>query len=49
MTDVLLLAILVAFFVVALGLVKFCESIIGPDEEVARVDVNADDAERAAA
>ena len=38
MRDVLFLAILVAFFAVAVVFVKACERIIGPDVEAARVD-----------
>jgi hypothetical protein len=38
MTDVLMLAILVAFFALAVAFVKACERIIGPDVEAARVE-----------
>ena len=33
MTDVLLIAVLVAFFAVAVAFVRACERIIGPDVE----------------
>jgi hypothetical protein len=46
MTDVLMLAILVAFFAVAVALVKGCERIIGPGVESQRADT---DEERIAA
>ena len=32
MSDLIFLAIVVAFFAVAVGLMRACESIIGPDE-----------------
>ena len=38
MTDVLMFAILVAFFALAVVLVKACERIVGPDIEAARVE-----------
>jgi hypothetical protein len=38
MTDLLMLAIFVAFFAVAVVFVKACERIIGPDVEAARGD-----------
>jgi hypothetical protein len=38
MTDVLMLAILVAFFAVAVVFVKACERIIGPDIQAARAE-----------
>jgi hypothetical protein len=38
MTDLLMLAILVAFFALAVVFVRACESIIGPDIEATRVD-----------
>ena len=38
MSDVLMLAILVAFFALAVVLVKACERIIGPDIEATRVE-----------
>ena len=41
MTDVLMLAILVAFFALAVVFVKACELIIGPDVEAARAEVGA--------
>ena len=41
MTDVILLAILTAFFALAVVFVKACERIIGPDVEAARVDAGA--------
>jgi hypothetical protein len=51
MIDVLMLAILVAFFALAVAFVKACERIIGPDIEAARVDsgLPASDDEQAAA
>jgi len=51
MTDVLMLAIIVAFFALAVVFVKACELIIGPDVEAARVDAGlpASDDEQAAA
>ena len=51
MTDVLMLAILVAFFALAVVFVKACELIIGPDVEAARSDAvpSAGDGEQAAA
>jgi hypothetical protein len=36
MTDILMLAILVAFFALAVVFVKACERIIGPDIEAVR-------------
>ena len=48
MTDVVFLAVLVAFFALAVVFVKACEHIIGPDlESSARVE--ASDSDRAAA
>jgi hypothetical protein len=44
MTDLLVLAILVAFFALTVVFVKACERVIGPDAEVAR-----DEPERLAA
>jgi hypothetical protein len=38
MVDVLMLAILVAFFAIAVVFVRACEKIIGPDVEVAAVE-----------
>jgi hypothetical protein len=35
MADVLFVAVLVAFFAVAVGLVRACDRIIGPEETVA--------------
>jgi hypothetical protein len=51
MTDLLMLAILVAFFAVAVAFVRACEHIIGPDIEAARVEagLTASDEEAAAA
>jgi hypothetical protein len=51
MTDVLMLAILVAFFALAVAFVRACERIIGPDIEAARVESGqpASDDEAAAA
>jgi hypothetical protein len=47
MTDILMLAILVAFFALAVVFVKACERIIGPDIEAVRnesaVDAPTDD------
>jgi hypothetical protein len=48
MTDILMLAILVAFFALAVVFVKACERIIGPDIEAVRnegssVDASTDD------
>ena len=41
MTDVLMLAIMVAFFALAVLFIKGCERIVGPDVETARADVDA--------
>jgi len=51
MTDLLMLAILVAFFAIAVVFVRACERIIGPDIEAARVEAGlpAGDEEPAAA
>ena len=51
MADVILLAILVAFFALAVLFVKACELVIGPDIEAARIDAGlpASDDEQAAA
>ncbi|MDQ1460477.1 MAG: hypothetical protein QOI08_1961 [Actinomycetota bacterium] len=38
MTDILMLAILVAFFALAVLFVRACERIIGPDIETVRND-----------
>jgi hypothetical protein len=38
MTDILMLAILVAFFALAVVFVKACERIIGPDIEGVRTE-----------
>jgi hypothetical protein len=38
MTDLLMLAILVAFFALAVVFVRACDLIIGPDVEAARVE-----------
>ncbi len=48
MVDVILLAIIVAFFALAVLFVKACERIIGPDVESQRVDTDVDE-DRAAA
>ena len=48
MVDVMLLGVIVAFFAVAVLLVKACERIIGPDVESQRVDEGVDE-DRAAA
>jgi hypothetical protein len=47
MADVLMLAILVAFFALAILFVRACEKIIGPDVEVAAAE--STDAEAQAA
>jgi hypothetical protein len=39
MTDLLLIAVLFAFFGVALLFVKACERIVGPDTETERLEV----------
>jgi hypothetical protein len=44
MTDILMLAMLVAFFAVAVVFVKACERIIGPDIEAVRTEGAAVDA-----
>lgn len=49
MADVVFIAILVAFFGVALLFVKGCERIIGPDLAAVDDDVEADAAEEMAA
>jgi hypothetical protein len=51
MTDILMLAIMVAFFALAFVFVKACERIIGPDIEADRVDAGpaVTDSEPAAA
>ena len=50
MADVIMIAILLAFFALAVAFVKACERIIGPDIEGARADEEpAGDAERSAA
>ncbi len=41
MVDVLMLAIITAFFALAWALVKGCEKIIGPDVEAARAEADA--------
>ncbi len=41
MQDVIFLAILMAFFALAVVFVKACELIIGPDVEAARADAGA--------
>ena len=43
MTDVLFLAILVAFFAVAVLFVKACERIVGPDTEAVPADEVVDE------
>jgi hypothetical protein len=47
MVDVLMLAILVAFFAIAVLFVRACDKIIGPDVEAAPAEPG--DAEQAAA
>ena len=51
MTDLLMLAILVAFFALAVVVVKACERIIGPDIDAPRVEagLSAAGGEQAAA
>ena len=49
MVDVILLAVLIAFFALAVLFVKACERIIGPDIEAVRAETTAIDEERAAA
>ena len=51
MQDVIFIAILTAFFALAVVFVKACERIIGPDVEAARLDAGlpATDEEQAAA
>ena len=41
MQDVIFIAVLVAFFAVALAFVKACERIIGPDVEATRIDTGS--------
>ena len=48
MTDVLLLAIMVAFFALAVLFIRGCERIVGPDVEAARADADADTPESVA-
>ena len=48
MTDLLMLAVLVVFFAVALLFVKACERIIGPDTELAREESAPRDRKQAA-
>jgi hypothetical protein len=48
MTDVIFLAVLIAFFALAVVFVKACERIIGPDLE-SQLSVDETDADRAAA
>lgn len=47
MADVLMLAILVAFFAIAVLFVRACEKILGPDVELAPAE--ADESEKEAA
>ena len=49
MVDVILVAILVAFFALAVLFVKACELIIGPDIETVRAGATTTDDEQAAA
>jgi hypothetical protein len=49
MEDVMFVAILTAFFALAVVFVKACERIIGPDVEAARGDAPASGDEQAAA
>lgn len=48
MTDVIFLAVLVAFFALAVVFVRACEHIIGPDLE-SQASVDATESDRAAA
>jgi hypothetical protein len=48
-TDLIMVAILVAFFALAVVFVKACELIIGPDVEATRADASASGDEQAAA
>jgi len=48
MADMIVLAILVAFFALAVAFVKACERIIGPDVGTARTEGSSSDDERAA-
>ena len=41
MTDVMFIAILTAFFALAVVFVKACERIIGPDTEAQRAETDA--------
>lgn len=45
MTDVVVLAILLAFFALAVLFVKACELIVGPDTAISTSAAAADDAE----
>jgi len=49
MVDVILVAIIVAFFALAVLFVKACELIIGPDVEAVRAGAFTTDDEQAAA
>jgi hypothetical protein len=49
MVDVILLAVLVAFFALAVLFVKACELIIGPDIEATRAGATATDDDQQAA
>jgi len=49
MSDVILVAILVAFFALAIAFVKACERVIGPDVETTRVDAAPVESDQAAA
>ena len=49
MVDVILVAILVAFFALAVVFVKACELIIGPDIEAVRAGATTIEDEQAAA
>jgi hypothetical protein len=49
MVDVILLAILIVFFLLAVLFVKACERIIGPDIEAVRAEASTTDEEPAAA
>jgi hypothetical protein len=49
MVDVILVAIVVVFFALALLFVKACERIIGPDIEAVRAEASTTDEEPAAA
>jgi hypothetical protein len=49
MTDLVVLAIVAAFFVLCVAYVRWCDHIIGPDPDGLRDDDHDDEAEHAAA